>query len=69
MTKAAALTLRDARLPAHRLTLDRTIAAGQLPGPHRNPWDRLIVAQAMRDGFTVVTLDRVFRDDGVSVHW
>jgi len=61
--------LRDARLPAHALTLDHTIAAGQLPGPHRDPWDRLIMAQAMRDGLTVVTLNRVFRDYGVPVHW
>jgi PIN domain nuclease of toxin-antitoxin system len=40
-----------------------------LPGPHRDPWDRLIMAQAIRDGFTVVTLDRVFRDYGVPVCW
>ena len=61
--------LRDARIPAHLLTLDHTVAAGQLPGPHRDPWDRLIMAQAMRDGFTVVTLDPVFRDYGVPVLW
>jgi PIN domain nuclease of toxin-antitoxin system len=61
--------LRDARIPAHHLTLDHTVAAGQLPGPHRDPWDRLIMAQAMRDGFTVVTLDPVFRDYGVPVCW
>jgi PIN domain nuclease of toxin-antitoxin system len=53
----------------HALTLDHTIVAGQLPGPHRDPWDRLIMAQAMRDGFTVVTLDPVFRDYGVPVIW
>jgi PIN domain nuclease of toxin-antitoxin system len=61
--------LRDARIPAHHLTLDHMVTGGHLPGPHRDPWDRLIMAQAMRDGFTVVTLDRVFRDYGVPVCW
>jgi PIN domain nuclease of toxin-antitoxin system len=61
--------LRRARILTHALTLDHTIVAGQLPGPHRGPWDRLIMARAMRDGFTVVTLDPVFRDYGVPVIW
>ena len=61
--------LRDARVRSEPLTLDVTIAAGQLPGPHRDPWDRLIVAQAIAGGFTVVSLDAVFRDYGVPVCW
>ena len=61
--------LRDARILTQELTLDHTIAAGQLPGPHRDPWDRLIIAQAMAGGLTVVTLDAVFRDYGVPVCW
>jgi PIN domain nuclease of toxin-antitoxin system len=61
--------LRDARIPAHDVTLDHMITAGQLPGPHRDPWDRLIMAQALHGGFTVVTTDRVFRDYGVPVCW
>jgi PIN domain nuclease of toxin-antitoxin system len=61
--------LRDARIRTQQLTLDHTISAGQLPGPHRDPWDRLIIAQAMAGGLTVVTLDAVFRDYGVPVCW
>jgi PIN domain nuclease of toxin-antitoxin system len=61
--------LRDARIRTEHLTLDRTIAAGQLPGPHRDPWDRLIIAQAMAGGLRVVTVDAVVRDYGVSVCW
>jgi PIN domain nuclease of toxin-antitoxin system len=61
--------LRDARIRTQQLTLDHTIAAGQLPGPHRDPWDRLIIAQAMAGGLTVVTVDAVFRDYGVPVCW
>jgi PIN domain nuclease of toxin-antitoxin system len=61
--------LRDARIRTQQLTLDHTIAAGQLPGPHRDPWDRLIIAQVMAGGLTVVTVDAVFRDYGVPVCW
>jgi PIN domain nuclease of toxin-antitoxin system len=61
--------LRDARVRTHLLTLDHMIAAGQLPGPHRDPWDRLIMAQAMAGGLTVVTTDPVFRNYGVPVCW
>jgi PIN domain nuclease of toxin-antitoxin system len=61
--------LRDARLQAHHVTLDHMIAAGRLPGPHRDPWDRLIMAQALLDDLTVVTIDPVFREYGVPVHW
>jgi PIN domain nuclease of toxin-antitoxin system len=69
LTEVLPRALRRARISTYPLTLDHTIAAGQLPGPHRDPWDRLIMAQAVGDGFTVVTLDPVFRDYGVPVLW
>jgi PIN domain nuclease of toxin-antitoxin system len=61
--------LRQARIPVLDLSLEHTIAAGLLPGPHRDPWDRLIMAQAVVDGLTVVTVDPVFKDYGVPVWW
>ena len=61
--------LRGARIPVQGLTLEHAIAAGLLPGPHRDPWDRLIMAQAFNDGLTVVTVDPVFRDYGLPVCW
>lgn len=61
--------LREARIPILALTLDHTIAAGLLPGPHRDPWDRLIMAQAMVDELTVVTIDPVFRNYAMPVWW
>ena len=46
-------------------------AAGveQLPLHHRDPFDRLLVAQARAEGYAVVTRDRVFRKYGVDVVW
>jgi len=44
-------------------------AVERLPFHHRDPFDRLIVAQAQSDQLTIVTKDRVFRKYGVSVVW
>ena len=69
LTQILPQALRKARISRQDLTLDVTIAAGRLPGPHRDPWDRLIIAQAIAGGFTVVSVDPVFRDYGVPVCW
>lgn len=36
--------------------------AGQLAWPHNDPFDRMLVAQAARRGFTLVTADAAIRD-------
>jgi PIN domain nuclease of toxin-antitoxin system len=61
--------LRQARIPVLGLSLAHTLAAGLLPGPHRDPWDRLIMAQAMVDDLTIVTIDPVFEDYAVPIWW
>ena len=61
--------LRGARIPVLALTLEHTIAAGLLPGPHCDPWDRLIMAQALVEDLTVVTVDPVFRDYALPICW
>jgi hypothetical protein len=42
-------------------------AAAALPMHHRDPWDRLLIAQARLEGLSVVSRDRVFGDNGVRV--
>jgi PIN domain nuclease of toxin-antitoxin system len=51
------------------ITLDHAIAAAALPGPHRDPWDRIIMAQALAEDCRVVTVDLVFTDYDVPVLW
>lgn len=34
--------------------------AGRLPGPHRDPFDRMLTAQAMGRGIPIVSIDAVF---------
>ena len=40
------------------VTLSHAIGAGELPLHHRDPFDRLLVAQARCEGLTLVTSDR-----------
>jgi PIN domain nuclease of toxin-antitoxin system len=43
------------------------VAAARLPQYHRDPFDRMLVAQAQLEGLTLVTRDPVFDDYGVAV--
>ncbi len=61
--------LRKARFDILDISLEHAMAAGALPGPHRDPFDRMLIAQALGEGMKVVTIDDVFRDYGVGVIW
>jgi PIN domain nuclease of toxin-antitoxin system len=51
------------------ISLDHAVTAAQLPGPHRDPWDRIMIAQALVEQLRVVTVDKVFAEYGVPVIW
>lgn len=51
------------------ISMDHALAAGALRGPHRDPWDRIMIAQARAGELTVVTVDKVFSDYSVPVIW
>jgi PIN domain nuclease of toxin-antitoxin system len=61
--------LRKQRFEALAISLDHALAAGQLPGPYRDPFDRMLIAQARIERADVVTVDPVFRDYGAAVVW
>ena len=42
------------------ITLEHAVAAGSLPLHHRDPFDRMLIAQAQLDGLTIVTRDQRF---------
>ena len=44
-------------------------AAGALPGPHRDPFDRMLIAQAMLDDLVLVSNDRAFGAYGARLLW
>jgi len=45
--------------------LHHTEALGRLPRDHGDPFDRMLAAQALAEGLTLVTRDRVFRPYGL----
>ena len=51
------------------ISFDHALAAAALPGPHRDPWDRIMMAQAVAEGLTMVTVDPQFSHYGVPVLW
>ena len=51
------------------ITGAHAVRAGTLDGVHRDPFDRLIAAQALDEGLTVVTRDKAIADFGCKVVW
>ena len=48
---------------------DHAIRAGLLPGPHKDPFDRMLIAQAQAEGVPVVTNELIFDAYGVRRIW
>jgi PIN domain nuclease of toxin-antitoxin system len=49
------------------IRFDHTVAAGRLPLIHRDPFDRMLVAQARCEGLTLVTADPEVRKYDVDI--
>jgi PIN domain nuclease of toxin-antitoxin system len=61
--------LSRARFAVLNISLEHAMAAGALPGPHQDPFDRLLIAQARIEDLAVVSIDRAFENYGVAVIW
>ena len=51
------------------ITFEDTLVISSLPLHHRDPFDRIIIAQAMTNNITIVSKDRQFSLYGVKVIW
>ena len=51
------------------VTVDDAVRAGALPGPHRDPFDRMLIAQAIGHDLVVVSNETVFDSYGVLRLW
>ncbi|HZL95372.1 MAG TPA: type II toxin-antitoxin system VapC family toxin [Vicinamibacterales bacterium] len=49
--------------------LRHVVRVADLPFHHRDPFDRLLVAQALQDELAIISADRVLRKYGVTVVW
>ena len=67
------VTFRDACLASGANLLQisdaHVIESGQLPDSHRDPFDRLLIAQAMEIGAIAVTDDAAWKKYRVKTRW
>ncbi|MFZ1829618.1 MAG: type II toxin-antitoxin system VapC family toxin [Candidatus Competibacteraceae bacterium] len=61
--------LRKARFLELPVTISHGLRAGTLPGPHRDPFDRMLMAQSLATDYPIITIDPVFSEYGVTVLW
>jgi|SRR5438445_10949525 len=51
------------------ISTDHAIRAGLLPGPHKDPFDRMLVAQAQAENLPIVSNDAVFDNYSIRRLW
>ena len=51
------------------ITIEHALRAGSLPGPIRDPFDRILIAQAITDDLVLVSNETVFDRYGVRRLW
>lgn len=61
--------LSENRIETLPISLDHLLAFGQLPLHHRDPFDRILIAQAVEEGLPIVTSDSHFSRYPVEVIW
>lgn len=60
-----AAAIDDARFDPLPIDFSHAVAAGKLPFIHRDPFDRMLVAQAGLEELRIVTHDRIFERYGL----
>jgi PIN domain nuclease of toxin-antitoxin system len=51
------------------ISLNEGQAAGNLPGPHRDPFDRMLIAQALARQLVLISNERLFDRYGIARLW
>jgi PIN domain nuclease of toxin-antitoxin system len=62
-------TLQDSGYQELQISVQHSHRAALLPRHHRDPWDRLLVAQALTEDLTLVTGDANIAAYGVPTLW
>jgi PIN domain nuclease of toxin-antitoxin system len=67
-------TLIEGQRQANRIeilpvALPHVLALQNLPTPHKDPFDRLLITQANIEGATLISSDPIFREYPVAVLW
>jgi PIN domain nuclease of toxin-antitoxin system len=51
------------------VTMEHALRAGQLPGTHKDPFDRMLIAQAQAENLALVSNERLFDAFGIRRIW
>jgi PIN domain nuclease of toxin-antitoxin system len=49
--------------------MEHALRAGRLPGEHRDPFDRMLIAQAQAEDIPILSNDRIFDEYRVQRIW
>jgi len=61
--------LAENRIKTLAVNLDHLLAFERLPMHHRDPFDRMLIAQSMEEKLPLVTADRVFEKYPIRIIW
>jgi PIN domain nuclease of toxin-antitoxin system len=64
-----ASVLAEQDLQTLDITVDHAERAGLLPGEHRDPFDRMLIAQAQAENLTLVSNETAFDGYGITRLW
>lgn len=51
------------------ISIDHAVRAGLLAGPHKDPFDRMLIAQAQAESLPIVSKDVIFDSYGIRRLW
>jgi len=64
-----AFDIEDQKMKILLITADHAIRAGSLPGPHKDPFDRMLIAQAIAENVPIISNDKALDGYGAQRLW
>ena len=61
--------MADNRIKRLPISIDHLLALERLPMHHRDPFDRMLIAQSMEEDWPIITADPMFKKYPVQVIW
>jgi len=61
--------LAENRVQLLPITLDHILKTEELPMHHRDPFDRMLIAQSLKEGWPIISEDPVFKKYPIRVIW
>jgi len=61
--------MADNRIRTLPISIDHLLALERLPMHHRDPFDRMLIAQSMEEDWPIITADPMFKQYPIRVIW